>query len=126
MSPMDLNPPQLNLISGRTIDIPLDAVVLLCVVRNEALRLPYLLSYYRGIGFDRFIFVDNDSSDGTRELLLAQPDIFLFHTTAHFGAPPGAGLNWKHALLDRYCDRRWVLVIDADEMLIWPGGDWGS
>jgi len=113
----------LSLISRRPVDIAAEAPVLLSVVRNEALRLPYFLSYYRSIGFDRFIVVDNDSTDGTRELLLAQPDIFVFHTSEHFGAPPGAGLDWKHALLDRYCDGRWVLVVDADEILVWPDSE---
>jgi hypothetical protein len=89
--PNDMSLSLPELISRHPVDIAADAPVLLSVVRNEALRLPYFLSYYRSIGFDRFIVVDNDSTDGTRELLLAQPDIFVFHTSEHFGAPPGAG-----------------------------------
>lgn len=97
---------------------------MLAIVRNESLRLPYLLSYYRKIGFDRFIFVDNGSDDGTRELLLSQPDAYVFTTADSFGqSGGGSGLGWKHALLDEYCDGRWVLVADADEILVWPGSE---
>jgi hypothetical protein len=118
-----MSPATLNQISRRSVVIAPGAPVLLSVVKNEALRLPHFLSYYRGIGFDHFIVIDNDSTDGTIEFLLAQPDVFLFHTSDHFGAMPGAGLAWKHALLDMFCDGRWSLVVDADEILIWPDAE---
>ena len=103
-----------KLISPHPVSLPQGAPVLMSVVKNEMLRLSYLLTYYRDIGFRHFIFVDNNSSDGTREFLLAQPDSFVFHTAESFGAWPGAGLVWKNALLDTHCDGHWVLVADAD------------
>ena len=45
---------------------------LFIVVRNEGLRLPYLLRYYFERGVDRLFAVDNDSTDHTRSLLLEQ------------------------------------------------------
>jgi hypothetical protein len=117
-----MNNATLRLIS-RPITISRQSHLVLCVVRNESLRLPYLLTYYRKLGFDRFIFVDNASTDGTTDLLLAQPDAAVFYTDDHFGAPPGAGLSWKNTILDRFCEGRWVLVADADELLVWPGSE---
>ncbi len=117
----------LEFISPRAIDIPPDGHVVLAIVRNEALRLPYLLTWYRKLGFDRFIFVDNDSTDGTREFLLAQPDTYVFSTQDSFGqSGGGAGVGWKNSLLDEYCDGRWVIVPDADEILVWPGSETDS
>lgn len=87
------------------------------------LRLPYLLGYYRQLGFDRFMFVDNASTDGTTEFLRQQPDVSLFYTEDHFGEPPGAGLIWKNTILDRFCAGHWTLLVDADELLIWPGSE---
>jgi hypothetical protein len=104
--------------------LPEGSHVVLCVVRNEMLRLPYLLSYYRQAGFDRFLFVDNGSSDGSGAFLAQQPDCVVFATEGSFGASGGgAGLGWKHALLDRFCDGLWVATVDADEILVWPGSD---
>ena len=76
-----------------------DAHVVLAVVRNEMLRLPYLLSHYRRLGFDHFIFVDNDSTDGTGEYLAGQPDCFVYFTKESFGkSGGGAGLGWASGL----------------------------
>jgi Glycosyl transferase family 2 len=101
------------------IDIRPGCQVALAVVRNEAIRLPFLLNYYRGIGVDRFIFIDNDSTDGSREMLLAQSDSFVFLTENSF-AEANCGYRWVNGMLDRFCDGCWTAVIDADECLLWP------
>jgi tetratricopeptide (TPR) repeat protein len=90
------------------------------LVRNEAVRLPWLLAYYRALGVDRFLILDNGSDDGTRDWLLAQgPDVHLFHTEASF-ATSGAGMRWTNRLLDEHGVGAWCLTIDADEALVYP------
>src|SRR5688500_10924282 len=115
---------KLTNIGRKLSELPADAHVVLAVVRNEMLRLPYLLTHYRRLGFDHFIFVDNDSTDGTGEYLAAQPDCFVYFTKESFGeSGGGAGLGWKNLLLEQFCPGRWVLVADADELLVWPGSE---
>ena len=46
-----------------------DAPVVVAVTRDEALRLPFFLSYYRSLGCAGFVVADNESTDGSRELL---------------------------------------------------------
>jgi predicted Zn-dependent protease len=90
------------------------------LVRNERLRLPWLLAYYRDLGVGRFLVLDNDSDDGTTDWLLAQgPDVHLFHTTASFAAS-GAGMRWTNRLLDEHGTGAWCLTVDADEVLVYP------
>ena len=90
------------------------------LVRNEAVRLPWLLDHYRRIGVDRFLVLDNGSDDGTRELLLAQgADVHLFHTDASFSAS-AAGMSWTNQLLDAHGSGAWCLTVDADEALVYP------
>jgi glycosyltransferase involved in cell wall biosynthesis len=89
-------------------------------VRDEMLRLPETLSHYRRLGVARFFVVDNASTDGTTEFVLAQPDCHLFTTTASY-AESGHGVEWQHALLNKYGVYHWCVVVDADEWLIYPG-----
>ena len=90
------------------------------VVRNEALRLPDNLRHHRALGVSRFFVVDNGSSDGTVEFLLAQPDVHLFSTSGSF-ASSGFGMDWINGLLDAHGDGHWTLTVDADELLAYPG-----
>jgi hypothetical protein len=86
------------------------------IVRNESLRLPFMLSYYFNHGVDRIFVLDNDSSDDTGSIVLAHDKTHLFHTKdiyAHHG-------SWVDLLLRRYGRGGWCLVVDADEMFTYP------
>src|SRR5689334_8523820 len=89
------------------------------VVRNEAARLPAFLAHHRGLGVDRFVFVDNGSTDGTVDLLLAQPDAHVFTTTRAYQEARN-GIDWLELLLHTYGAGGWCLVLDADEHFVHP------
>lgn len=88
-------------------------------VRNEQLRLPHFLDHHRRLGVDHFLIVDNDSTDGTRDFLAAQPDVSLWHTTASYKLSR-FGLDWVTWLQMRHAHGHWTLTLDADELLIYP------
>lgn len=102
----------------RTASIRDDDILLICVVRNEALRLPFFLNYYRNLGVGHFLFVDNDSTDGSRTLLESEPDVSLWHTTRGYRAAK-FGMDWARWLLMRYGNGKWCLTVDADELLLY-------
>ncbi|TRD22636.1 glycosyltransferase family 2 protein [Palleronia caenipelagi] len=94
-------------------------VVIICVLRNEFVRLPYFLEYYRKLGVEHFLFVDNDSTDGSREYLSRQPDCSVWMTKASYNKSR-FGVDWVNWLARRYCLGRWVLCVDADEFFVYP------
>lgn len=96
-----------------------DAIVAFLVVRNEFLRLPAVLDHHRHSGIDRFVVVDNASTDGTTEFLAQQPDVDLHWTDTSY-AESRFGLDWIHQLLDARASGRWALTIDADELFVHP------
>ncbi|KZY31971.1 hypothetical protein A3731_22865 [Roseovarius sp. HI0049] len=65
-------------------EIAPEDILLVGCLRNEMLRLPAFLEHYRGLGVDRFLLVDNGSGDGSREFLLAQEDVTVFHTSQSY------------------------------------------
>ena len=111
----DLRPVQLRLDR-----IGSDAILAVVVLRNEAVRLPYFLEYYRSLGVDHFLMVDNGSDDGSADLLATQGDVSLWHTSASY-RDTRFGLDWSGWLLMRYGQGHWCLTLDVDELLTYPG-----
>ena len=95
-------------------------IVALMVTRNEALRLPSALRHIRDLGVDRVLLVDNGSKDGTREIASREERVHLLDAPGSY-AGSNFGVDWTNAILDRYARDHWVLVVDADEALVFPG-----
>ncbi|MEM9975335.1 MAG: glycosyltransferase family 2 protein [Pseudomonadota bacterium] len=110
---------QLSAIADRTRALRPDDIVLVTTLRNEKVRLPYFLRYYRQLGVGHFMVVDNGSTDGSREYLADQADVSLWATGASYKRAR-YGIDWMNALLSRYCHRRWALTVDVDEFFIYP------
>ena len=110
---------ELTAVANRTQAIQKRQVLLFCCLRNERVRLPYFLKYYRDLGVDHFLFVDNDSDDGSREFLADQLDVSVWHSAASY---KGAryGIDWINGLLARYGHDHWCLTVDTDEFLVYP------
>ena len=53
---------ELTRVANRTAQIKRDDILVFCTQRNERIRLPYFLKYYREMGVGQFFFVDNDSN----------------------------------------------------------------
>ena len=113
---------QLKSVRDRSNQIPSDAILLFCVVRNERVRLPYFLKYYRNLGVGWFFFVDNESDDGTREFLEDQERVSVWSTTGSYKRAR-FGIDWLNALLTRHAHNHWVLVVDVDEFFVFPHCD---
>lgn len=110
---------ELRPVQDNTRRISQEDILLVCTMRNEQIRLPYFLEYYRGLGVDHFLFVDNGSNDGTVEYLQGMPDVSLWRTTASYRRA-GFGIDWMNYLKRRYAHGHWVLVVDPDEFFIYP------
>ena len=87
--------------------------------RNERIRLPYFLRYYRNMGVAHFLFVDNDSDDGSREYLAEQADCSVW-TTKHSYKSSQFGVDWINWLLRKYGVGHWTLTLDPDEFFVYP------
>ena len=111
--------PRLRRLDDRPIPPRSDEVRLYLKVRNQATLLPYFLDYHRALGVDRFFAVDNGSDDGTVELLRARDDVHVFSTEASFATHQW----WQNAILQRYRHGGWWLLLDPDELFVYPHMD---
>lgn len=110
---------ELTPVADRTAQISPEDILIFSTLRNERPRLKFFLDYYRGMGVNHFFFVDNDSTDGSREYLADQPDASVWTTKASYKRSK-FGVDWLNGLKMRYAHGHWVLVVDVDEILIYP------
>ena len=96
-----------------------EEILCLLRVRNEILRIQSVLEHHRAIGIDRFFVIDNSSDDGTLEFLKRQPDVALFIADEEYSTSSG-GMKWLHLILDTFLEDRWSLIVDADELFVYP------
>ena len=97
-----------------------DSIILICVIKNEALLLEYFLKHYLSIGVTHCIFVDNNSSDNSLEILKrTSANCMVFHTSESYKAA-NFGITWVTSILNRYCKQKWCIVVDADELIYVP------
>ncbi|WP_188525927.1 glycosyltransferase family 2 protein [Sinisalibacter lacisalsi] len=106
----------------RTETIQPDDILVMSTLRNERVRLPFFLDYYRRLGVNHFIFVDNDSDDGSRAFLTDQPDVSVWATNASYKRAR-FGVDWLNWLARKHAHGHWVLTVDPDEFFVYPFSD---
>ena len=110
---------ELTCLKNRSGQMRRNDILLFVTLRNECVRLPYFLKYYRDLGVNHFFVVDNGSDDGSRELLENQADLSLFHTTASYKRAR-FGTDWLNWLQRKYAHGHWSLVVDVDDFSSTP------
>ncbi|OCX65406.1 glycosyl transferase family 2 [Thioclava sp. SK-1] len=110
---------ELRCIMDRTQVIKKSDILAFVTLRNERVRLPFFLRYYREMGVHHFIFVDNGSDDGSVDYLKRQPDVSLWATDASYKRAR-FGMDWMNHLLRRYGTGHWCLTVDPDEFFVYP------
>ena len=73
-------------------------ILLFATIRNERVRLPYFLKYYRDLGIGHFLIVDNGSTDGSLDYLKDQPDVSIWHSSQNYKRAR-FGMDWMNWLL---------------------------
>jgi Glycosyl transferase family 2 len=110
---------ELHAVADRTAAIKPEDILVFSTLRNERVRLPYFLDYYRDMGVGHFVMVDNDSTDGSLDYLTEQPDVSVWHTRAGYKRAR-FGVDWLNWLQWQHAHGHWCLVVDPDEFLVYP------
>lgn len=114
--------PELHPVTVRKEALAKARYVLITTLRNEALRLPYFFDYYRKLGIEHFIVVDNESDDNVHELVRPMTDVSIWIAKGSY-KKARFGIVWMNHLLSKYCSGKWILNADADEFLVYLDQD---
>lgn len=108
-------------ISGRkNITLEDDQVAMISLLKNAAYYIDHMIAHHRSLGVSHFIFIDNGSTDGTRERLATYDDVTVFLNTLP--------VNKYECLLRADIARMavtggWFLFVDSDELIMFPRGE---
>ena len=110
----------------------------IALAHNEMYFLPAWLDHYRKIGAERFIILDDASTDETLDYLRTQPDVMVVGSHRRYGdtVPVSNRLDptghttemrrivhlWRMILPEKFTLNRWVVQAALDEFLILPEG----
>ena len=91
-----------------------------CIKREISLpddiyKIKVFMEHYRQLGVEAFIFLDNNSGDGTKEFLCQQEDVILYTSDQQYSS--ARRVAWINRLLAIYGQDRWCLVVDSDELV---------
>ncbi len=109
----------LSLVSSKSKALKKSKILLFCTLKNEAHRIPYFLNYYRALGIEHFVFVDNESTDGFYELVKNESDVTVYQAKGSY-KKSNFGMHWINLLLWKHGINRWCLTCDPDEFLTYP------
>ena len=86
--------------------------ILICVLKNEVIKIQYFMEHYRKLGIENFVFLDNMSTDGTFEFLLEQEDAIVYRCEHPFVS--NRKIAWINRLIAEIGLNRWYLMVDSD------------
>lgn len=109
------NSRQLNCITRRPSLQAAKTVLILCAY-NEGPRLNFFFQYYRSLGVEHFIFIDNQSTDQSLDIVRQHDDVTLYQANGSY-KKSRFGVDWVNFILSVHCRNKWIIFADADEFL---------
>ena len=82
----------------------------------------FFCDYYRRLGVNHFLFIDNGSTDGFVDWARTQDDISVWYTEASY-KKSRFGMDWCNRLLSKYGSGHLCVTVDPDEFLVYPHMD---
>lgn len=93
-----------------------DKPTIICVVKNEADKLENFFMHYSKLGEFNFVFIDNNSTDKTIELL-KENGATIYLCLEKFST--NRKLSWINKVYSTLPNDCWTILLDADELLVY-------
>ena len=98
-----------------------DTVILICLIKNDIFRLKKFIKHYKNLGVKNFVFIDNNSNDGTFEFLKDLDNIYLFSINEKYNTIRRQA--WINKIISYFGFDKWYLIIDSDEFLVYNNNE---
>lgn len=95
--------------------------ILICVEKDDILKIKELYKHHLELGIKYFVFIDNGSIDGTIEFLKDKKNVDIIKSSTKYQT--SAREAWINRILCHYGYNHWYLVVDSDEMYNYIGSE---
>lgn len=92
-------------------------VALVLLGRDIAYFLPVFFAHYRALGIERFVYLDNGSTDNSRELVANEPGTIVARCDLNFR---NYQRQLRYIVTRDFLEGGWRLCVDPDELLDYP------
>ena len=99
----------------KDLEVKKDDIIGICVTKNDLIKIKEFILHHRTLGINKFVILDNDSTDGSVEWLKEQKDVILMQTKTPYTTNRREG--WINRIIAHYGANRWYFVADSDELL---------
>ena len=89
---------------------------IICVVKNEADKLENFFEHYSKLGKFNFVFIDNNSTDRTVDIL-KENGVTVYLCIEKFST--NRKLSWINKVYSTLPNGSWTILLDADELLVY-------
>lgn len=103
----------------KMVEFDTDLPIVISIQKNEKYRVTKFLEHYRKIGLTQFVFIDNNSDDGSKEYLLEQENVSVFLAEDEYKTNRREA--WINRVIDQYGFYRWYIIADIDELISFTG-----
>jgi len=102
-------------------------VILICAFKNAHNLIKLFIEHYRKIGINKFVFIDNGSTDESVEIITNcsnDINVDVWYTDDEFEGYKSCG--WRQRMMTYYGVNRWYLDLDVDELFVYNGIESGG
>jgi len=91
-----------------------------CLLKNAEKNIKSFMNHYMKLGARHFFFIDNNSTDCTKEKLMAYPNVTVYHTNLEHKKYES---EIRKVIIEHHCRNKWCLYADDDELFDFPYSD---
>ncbi len=110
-----------HMFGNKVINLEKNELAVVCLLKDGMDYLEEFLEHYNGLGVKHFVFIDDDSTDGTVEFLRGKANVTVYQVNLKPSMMYESEI--RRAIIQSLFDNCWCLCVDVDELFDYPFSD---
>ncbi len=110
-----------HVFGNKVINLEKNELAVVCLLKDGMDYLEEFLEHYNGLGVKHFVFIDDNSTDGTVEFLRGKANVTVYQVNLKPSMMYESEI--RRAIIKSLFDNCWCLCVDVDELFDYPYSD---